>query len=195
MSALVNLQYALVAHLWANVAAQPRDLGETGQHVELRQRRGDFLNLPQRLEHLLAHALEQFVLELLAALLRAENFALHLLEFRRDESLRISQGLLACVVLRHFVEVRFGYFDEIAKHRIEPHLERGDAGFFRLPFLELCYPILALRRAATELVKRRVEAFANDAAVLERHRRVIDDRPGNQVGHLGQVVQFAAQLA
>ena len=31
MSALVYLKYALVAHLWANVAAQPRDLGETGQ--------------------------------------------------------------------------------------------------------------------------------------------------------------------
>ena len=71
VAALVDLQHALVAHLWANVAVQPRDLGETGQHIELRQRRGDLLNLPQRLEHLLAHALEQLVLELLAALLRA----------------------------------------------------------------------------------------------------------------------------
>ena len=98
-------------------------------------------------------------------------------------------------MLRHLVEVRLGHLDEITEHGVEPHFERGDAGFFRLLFLELGDPGLALGRAPAQLVERRVKAFADDAAVLDRQRWFSGDRPRNQAGHLGQFVQLAAQLA
>ena len=113
----------------------------------------------------------------MAALLGAEDFALHLLQFRRDESLGVGQGLLAGVMLRHLVEVGAGHLDEISEHGIEPHLERGDAGFLHLLLLQLGDPVLALGGAPAQFVERGVEALADDAAVLQRHRRIVGDGP------------------
>ena len=131
----------------------------------------------------------------MAALLGAEDFALHLLQFRRDESLGVGQSLLAGVMLRHLVEVGAGHLDEISEHGIKPHLERGDAGFLDLLLLQLGDPVLALGGAPAQFVERGVEALADDAAVLESHRWIVGDGPRNQVGHLRQLVQLPSQLA
>ena len=126
-------QHAFVADLRAAIIEQPRRFGERRQHVELRQRGGGLLDLAQLPQHFFAHAQEQFVFQLHAAFFRAEDFAFHLLQLRRDEPLAVGDGLLADVMRRHLVEVRLRDFDVIAEDGIEPHLERRDAGASRFP--------------------------------------------------------------
>ena len=106
MTPVADLHHAFVADLRPAIVVQPRGFGERRQHVQLCQRGGGLLDFRQLPEHLLAHALEQFVFQLHAALLRAEDFALHFLQLRRDETLAVGDGLLADVMRRHLVEVR-----------------------------------------------------------------------------------------
>ena len=100
---------------------------------------------PAAPEHFFAHSQEQFVFQLHAALLRAEDFALHLLQLGRDEAFAVGDGLLADIMRRNFVEVGFGDLDVIAEDGIEPNLERTDAGALDFVLLQFGDPIFAAR--------------------------------------------------
>ena len=128
MPAVADLQHAFVGNLRAAIIMQPRRFGERRQHVQLRQRGSGLLDFRQLAQHFLAHALENFVFQFHAALFRAENFALHRLQLRRDETLAVRDGLLAMIMRRNLVEIRLGDFDVIAENGIEPHFERGNSG-------------------------------------------------------------------
>ena len=143
MAAVANLHHAFVGDLRTAIIVQARGLGEGREHIELRQRRGGLLDFRQLAEHLLAHALEEFVFELHAAFLRAKDFALHLLQLRRDETFAVGNGLLADVMRRHFVEIGLGDLDVVTEDGIEAHLERRDAGARDFVRLQFGNPILA----------------------------------------------------
>ena len=77
------------------VAEKPRRLRERAEHIE----RGDgarrFLQRREFAQHFVAELHEKLVLQRLRALVRAEDFALHFLQLRRDEALAVRHGLLA----------------------------------------------------------------------------------------------------
>ena len=141
------------------------------------------------------HAEEQFVFEFDAPLLGAEDFALHFLQFRRDEPLAVGDGLLADVMGRNFVEVRPGDFKVVAEDRVEPHLERRDAGALDFLQLEFRDPILAFARRVAQFVETGVEAVADKSAILHGERRLVHDRAGNQFDEVGKLAELRFQLA
>ena len=142
------------------------------------------------LQHRLAHLEVQLVLELFAALLRAEHFVLHLLQLIGDVTLGVGNGLFADVMRGHFVEMRFGNLDEIAKHIIETHLERRNAGVFNFALLQLCDPFLAFACAAAQFVQLRAKFFAEDAALTQSQWRFIDNCACDQSHHFRQLRQL-----
>ncbi len=186
MAAVADLQHAFVSDHRAAVAVQARRLGERRQHIQLRQRGGGLLDFGQLTEHLLAHALEQFVFQFHAAFLRAEDFAFHLLQFRRDVAFAVGDGLLADVMRRYLVEIRPGDFDVVAENGIEPDFQRCDAGapdFVRLQFRN---PVLAAALGYAQFVERGIETVADHAAFFHGKRRVIHDGARNQLHEIGR---------
>src|SRR4029450_3979764 len=103
-------------------------------------------------------------------LVGAENFRLHILEFGCDEALATDSGLLACIMGRSTGEIRLGDLDEIAKDRIETHLQGLDPGARDFPFLQLSDPGFPVARGLSQLVEARVEAIAENPALLGRER-------------------------
>ena len=79
--------------------------------------------------------MKELVLELPGAFVCAEDFRLHFLELRRDESFAAYGRLLAGVMRRHIRKVRFGHFNEITEHGIVTHFERLDSGGCNLALL------------------------------------------------------------
>ena len=89
------------------------------------------------------------------AFVRAENFRLHLLQLRRDETLAADRRLLAGVMRRHACQVRFRDLDEITEDRIETDLERLDPGARDLAFLQFGDPVLAFARSVAAIHRDR----------------------------------------
>ena len=85
----------------AAIAEEPGGLGEGGDDIERGQGGGGGLQLREVLQHLLAQLDEKLVLQRLRALVRAEDFVLHLLQLGRDEALAVHRGLLADVIGGH----------------------------------------------------------------------------------------------
>ena len=195
MPPVADLQHPFIGNDRTTVAVQARGFGERRQHVQLRQRGGGLLDFWQLAEHILAHALEQFVFQLHAAFLRAEDFAFHLLQFRRDVAFAVGDGLLADVMRRDLVEIRLRDFDVIAENGIEPDFQRRDAGapdFVRLQFRN---PVLAAALGRAEFVERGIEAVADHAAFLDRQRRVIHDGARNQLHEVGRFGELGFEFA
>ena len=195
MAPIANLNHAFVGHQRPAIIVQARRFGERRQHVELRQRRGGLLDFRQLAEHFLTHALEQFVFQLHAAFLRAEDFAFHFLQLRRDVTFAVGDGLLANVMRRHLVEVRLGDLDVVTENGIEPDLERRDAGARDFVGLQFGNPILAAARGLAEFVERSVKSVADHATFLHRERRVIHDGAGNQFHEVGRLGELGFKFA
>ena len=70
-----------------------------------------------------AHLAEELGLELLHAVLGAEDLLLPLLQLRREVALGVGQRLLADVVLGHLVEVRLGDLEVVSEDPVEADLE------------------------------------------------------------------------
>ena len=176
MPAVADVHDAFRAHLRAAIIVKPRGFGEARQHIQLREGGGGLLDLRQSRQHGFAHAQEQFVFQLDAALLRAEDFSLHLLQLGRDEPLAVGDGLLADVFRRHFVQIAARDLDVIAEDRIEPHLQRRDARALDFVLLQFRDPILAAARGGAQFIQRGVETVANQPALLQRQRRFLHNR-------------------
>jgi hypothetical protein len=103
MASVADLQHTFVGHLRPAIIVQPRSFGECTKHVQLCQCGSRLLDFGQLSQHFLPDALEQFVFQFHAALLRAKDFPFHFLQLRRDETLTVGDGLLAMIMRRHFV--------------------------------------------------------------------------------------------
>ena len=82
------------------IMKQPRGFGQRAEHIERRNRGRRLLNRLELTQGFVAQFLEKLVLEVLGALVRAENFCFHFLQLRRDEALAADSGLLARVMRR-----------------------------------------------------------------------------------------------
>ena len=108
----------------------------------------------QLAQRLVAQRLEKLVLELARTLVRAENFCLHFLQLRGDETLAAHGRLFAHVMRGHAGEIRFRDLDEIAEDRVETHLERLDPGGRDLALLQLADPFFSVARSRRSSSRR-----------------------------------------
>ena len=152
VTAFLDLDAPLVSNLRPVPPLDPRQLGEAGQDIQLPQCGGGFLDGLEVVEHLLAQAKEQVVLQLSGPFFGAEDLRFHDLEVLGDEALAAGHGLFADVVTRHLGEVRFGDFDVIAEHRVEADFQRRNTGAGDLVLLELGQPVLAASGRRAEFV-------------------------------------------
>src|SRR5205085_10945129 len=139
------------------------------------------------LQNLIAKLREQFVFERARPLIRAENFALHFLQFRRNETLAVHRRLLANVMLGYAREIGFRDLDEIAEDRGVAHLQRPDACLLNFTLLESRDPIFSLVPGGAKLVERLVISVAENAALLQRERRFIDDGALQKFNEIGEL--------
>ena len=102
---------------------------------------------------------------------------LHLFQLRGDEALRIGQGLLADVVLRHQMQVRPGDLQIIAEDVVVGDLEGLDAGPLSLsaPSRREIQP-LPSRKRALKLVYLRIKAVFDHAPVSQVGGRIFNYR-------------------
>ena len=164
MAAIANLQNAFVRNLRTAVNIQTGDFREGSQHIQLRQGTGGPLNFFQAAQDGFTDTLEQFVFQFQGTFFRAQDFPFHFFQFGRDKTLTIGNGLLADVMLRNFVQIGFGHFNVITKHRIEADLQGIDASLLNFLLLQFRYPIFA---AAHGVKGSRVEGPEDLAPTLE----------------------------
>ena len=138
-----------------------------------------------------AKLLEQLDLALENALVGAEDFLLVFLQRRRDEPLAAGDRLLAVVVRRHRVQIRFRDLDVVAEHAVVAHLQRVDAGARALALFELGDHLLARAADAAQVVELGVEAVADVAAVAHQRTGIVDEAAVDVVAHVDEIVQRA----
>ncbi len=107
------------------------------EDVERGQRACGVLNARRFGGDAAAQVLEDLQLALEDSLVGAEYLGLVLLERSRGEPFAAGDGLLALIVVRNGVQVRFGDLDVVAEDTIEADLQRGDAGSGALALLHL----------------------------------------------------------
>jgi hypothetical protein len=163
-------------HGGADVAAGEGAFGEGGEHVEFGDGGGGLLEDGGVGDDVFAQREEQLVFERDGLVLGAEDLVLAFLELGGDEALAVDDGLLADVVVGDLGEVGFGDFDEVAEDLVEADLEGLDAGALDFAGLELGDPLLAVVGGGAQFVELGVEALADDAAFLDGHGRLVDER-------------------
>ena len=119
-------------------------------------------------EHLLAQAKEQVVLQLRSPFFGAEDLRFHDLEVLGNEAFAAGHGLFAHIVTRHLGEVRFGDFDVIAEHRVEADFQGWNSGTSDFVLLKLGQPVLAASGRRAEFVQLRAKAVPDHPALLHR---------------------------
>ena len=87
------------------------------------------------------------------------------------------------------MQIRLRDFDEIAEDLVIFDFQRGDAATLLFFPLQSGDPVLALLADDAQLVEFRVIARLDQIAVAQRDRRLIHNRPLNQ---LRDVLQFVA---
>ena len=137
--------------------------------------------------------MEKLILKIPRPLVCAENFRLHLLQFRRDETLATDRRLLARVMRRHTGQVRFRHLDEITKDRIEPHFQRLDAGTCNFSLLQLADPVLAVARSLPQRIKIDIVTAAENSALFQGKRRIVHDGASQCLGQFRHFLDFFLQ--
>src|SRR6267378_1145247 len=110
------------------VVSERCHVGQGSQHVHFRQsqrRPADALRLTGNRRPQVS---KQPPLDLRDLFLRVENLGLIFLQFRSSEAFRAHQRLLALVVGRSEMQIRFGNLEVVTKDRIELDLQRSYAG-------------------------------------------------------------------
>ena len=100
MAAALDVQQGLLGEIGLNTIERRRALGEAGQHVELGDRRGGFLEPRQLPDQKVQQRFVQFLLAAERSIAGAEHLVLESLELRGDEALGGFDGLAALIVFR-----------------------------------------------------------------------------------------------
>ena len=195
VTAFLDLDAPLVSNVGPIPPLDPRQLGKAGQDIQLPQCGGGFLDRLEVVEHLLAQAKKQVVLQLRGPFFGAEDLRFHDLEVLGDEALAAGHGLFAHIVTRHLGEVRFGDFDVIAEHRVEADFQRRNAGAGDFVLLELGQPVLAASGCGAEFVQLRAEAIPDHSALLHRQGWFIGDGVAEQFDEVGEFAEQGAQVS
>ena len=194
MTALVDFQFQRVINDRLHIAKTVADLRKGAEHIQGSHSRRCLLNRNDVFFDFVAEVAEQVVLHLVDLGLRIENQTFHLLQFRRDETLSIGQGLLADIVVRNHVVERLGHFQIISKHAVVAHLQVADAGTLPLAVFKARNPVLAVLNGELQVVQLFAVARFNQAPFTDLERRIVHDGRLNQAINFRQRIDFPVHL-
>ena len=117
--------------------------------------------------------------------LRTEDLGFKLLEFRRNITLGIDQGLFTDVIGRYCRGIGMRYLDIVAKHFVVTDLKRLDAGTLFFPRFHVLNPLPTVTRQTAQFIQFQIVAVADEAAFADRKRRRICDGGPDQIGAVG----------
>ena len=193
MTAALNVDNTFVIHLRTHKTAALRHKSKGSKHIYLSHGLCRPLN-PKNLGcDCLPKLYKEAVFQGGKLFLRAQDGVLQLLKLRRNVALRIGQGLLAHIVIRHHILVGISHLQVIAEYLVEFDSQVLDACLFPLLCLHLCQPALALRLGLPIAVHVLVAAVPDNIAVPDGNRRVLPDGPGNHSLEIGQHIQFLTE--
>ena len=195
VAALADLDDAGLVHVGAAVVVSHRHGGEGGQGIDLRHRRGGFLDAGGRVGDLLTQLREQLVFQGHHPLGGRQDLVLQILQLLGDEPLAVHQCLLADVCIRHLVLKGVADFNVIAEHLVVADLQGADAGGLFLLGLHLRDDALAALQDVPQAVHLFVKAVPDEAALPDGKRRLVADGSGDALADIVQSVQLRRQLA
>ena len=169
--------------------------GESGQHVQRRQRTRGVLDARRLGRNRLPQGFEDLQLALEDPLVGAEHLLLVFLQRGRREALAAGNRLFALIVGRHRMQVRLRNLDVVAEHAVEADLERVDPGARALALFHLGDHLPSRAADRLQLVELRVHAVARKAAVARERPRLVDERPFDDIPHVREVVELRQQAA
>ena len=176
VAALGDRERVRYLDLRADIVVAHRDLGERAERIELRERRGERLQLVHAVAHLAEHVAEEVVFERFDPLAGGRDIVLQLFELRGKVPLAVDERLLAYVFLRQLHGsggVR--HVDIIPEHLVVADLELLDAGALLFPCLQLGDALCAVVADVAQTVYLLAVAGAEDAALTHGERRLIAD--------------------
>ena len=190
MTAVGDEEVVAVVDVRFDVVRKGGRLGQPGQHVEGGEAARGFLNpRAPRAATRAAKLLEELDFALEDPLVGADHLLLVLLQRRRDEPLSAGNRLLAVIVGRNGVQIRFGDLDVVAEDPVIPHLQRADARPRALALLERGDDLLAGAADAAQLVELGIDAVANVAAFAGQCAGLSIRHAVNVVANVGQIVE------
>ncbi len=164
-------------------------MSQRHQHIDLGQRE---CRLPDSLclgGNRDAQLGEQPPLDLDDLFLRVENLGFVFFQFGRGEALRAHQSLLAFVILRNQVQIRFRNLEVVAEDGVELHLERSDARPATFPLLDLRQHLLAVAGKFAQFVQAAIHSRCNHTALGKAQRRLGHNRLLNAVAQIAQFIE------
>ena len=190
MAGVGEMEGAVGGEVGAGVLVKLCGLGEGEKDVEGGEGFGRFLQGGEVVADLFAEVDEEVVFEGFGALVRAEDFLLHLLEGGGDVALGVGHGLLALVVVGDFVDFGFGDFEEVAEDVVELDFEGVDAGAFALGFLQFGEPVFSFARGGAEVVEFGGVAVADEVSVFGGSGWFVAKGVGEEFGEGGEFLDF-----
>ena len=173
--------------LRADIVVAHRDLGERAECVELRERRGERLQLVHTVADAPEHVTEEVVFQRFDPLAGRGNVVLQLFELRREVPLAVYQRLLAYVFLRQLGRAGgVRHVDIIPEHLVVADLELFDAGALLFARLQLRDAFRAVVADAAQAVYLLAVAGAEDAALAHGERRLVTDGAAQQPAEIFQ---------
>ena len=119
---------------------------EARKHIEFGNDGGGLPNAARLFGDPVANLLKELLLDLEHLFFGSQDLLFVFLQFRCDESFGADQRLLAIVVLRNQVKIRFGDLDVVAEDSVEANLQRSDSGslaFADFDGGEICLAVLS----------------------------------------------------
>src|SRR5215467_9498232 len=126
-------------------------------------------------------------------LLRIENLGLILFQLWSCKPLCADECLLALVVLRNQMQIRFGHLDVVTKDRVELYFERRDSSSASFSLLNLRQHQLAVAREIAEFIQVFVYAAGNHPAIGKTQWRLRNDCLLDSSEQVTQLVQQTVQ--
>ena len=163
-----SLQHGLLDQLGAHITPRCCQVRETCQQVRLGHGRGAAADAAGAFENELSQLGKDALLDFDAAVVRGEDFAFVVFQFRRGEAFRIHQRLLALVVGGRERQVRLGDLDVIAEDRVIAHLQRSDASALPFTVLDGRDGLTARGGNRAQLIEFRIDVRRDSAAIDKR---------------------------
>ena len=186
MATVLDDEFGAFGEGGAGVAVDLSGFREGAESIDVCDAAGGFFQFGEVDDDLLAELEEQFVFELLRALLGTEYFVFHLFERRSDVALSVRHGLFARVVVGNFGELRGGDFDEISEDVVELDFQGIDSRAFAFVFLETGDPIFSAACCGAEFIELWRITVADDVAFLDVGRWFVGEGGFEEGGEFGK---------
>src|SRR5580704_18162614 len=181
--------------LRADVAAIRGQLCKRGEDIQLRLGRRGASQTHRLRGNGRTDIHEQLAFDFENAFVGGKNLALVFLELGGSEAFGVDQRLLALIVRRREMQIRFRNLNVIAKNLIETDFERADSSAFAFPLFHGRNDLFAMPAQIAQLVELAVIAAANHSRIRGERRRLIRNGAFELFAHVRELVNFLVELA